>query len=127
MAATEISYTRSGGGDQREKLYQNEFRDLLRHSAVLAMKRRLSNTLDESDFDFAYRDLLSSRNVDWTRQIVGALTLLGSGAIISCAVGYFPSCKTASDAAPPIGGLVFGMLIGALGVFIQWWPQWRRN
>src|SRR6202163_391337 len=127
MPEAPISYTRSNGGDQRERIYQNEFRDLLRHSAVCAMKRRLSKTLDESDFDTAYRDLLSSRHVDWTRQVVGAVTVLVGGGVISWAVGYFPGCKSASDAIPAIGLVLLGLTIGAVGCFVQWWPHWRAS
>ena len=77
-------------GEQREAKYRKDFAEQLRQVArQCAVRRGASNSLDESDFDAAYRHLLSSARDDkWDRirKIVANLAVFGSGACLPLGV-----------------------------------------
>lgn len=110
MPGEPISFWKSIGGKEREIHCRNEFNELLLHRAVCEMRRRRSSTLDETDFDSAFRELLAPRSIDWVRQLIGTALLFGGGALVSIGGGNIP----------------IGILAGITGVFIQYWPHWKR-
>ena len=99
-------------GTKREDGYQKQFAGQLRAEAqIFAQRRGAPKSLDESDFDSAYRHLLATHQdtwADWIRKGICKLVLAFSGAII------------------PVGGVliyvdkgsVAGWALGAAGVIL---------
>lgn len=118
-----IDFKRSDSGLDKGEDCKSKYADLLLLWAVARAKRRGSRTLDESDFENAHRDLLQAAAMDWPRQLVGVSVLVAAGGICSWGVGYWGKSASAADFV--FGGvlLAFGIGLGVLGGFIQFWPR----
>jgi hypothetical protein len=125
-AVAALKYRISEDGVNKQEALQREFKDLLRASAVIAMRRRRSTNMDETDFESSMRELITAREFDWTRSSIGNGLILLAGAAFSWGVSYFPHCKIWQDAATGISICLIAVLLGAAGLFIQFWPRWKK-
>ncbi|MEX0939320.1 MAG: hypothetical protein WDZ59_15765 [Pirellulales bacterium] len=112
------TYRASDGGTAREEQCRTDFADCLMVLAVANMKRRGSQTLDESDFDTAYRELLSAKHTDWIRQIGGSVMSIFGAFAFSTSVTLKPTWVWLWAAA--------GAALILCGLFIQHYPHWKK-
>ena len=119
----QVQYELSGRGDQRYKDLGDEFDNLLRLQAVASAKRRRSKTVDESDFEEAFRELIGGRQVDFARQMISAVLYVVAGGGASWAVNAYTSVDVPD--AEGHWALVTMFACGGLAAFIQHWRGWR--
>lgn len=119
----QVQYELSGRGDLRYKELGDELDRLLRLEAVAWAKRRGSKTVDESDFDHAYRELVGQRKVDFARQLISAVLYVLAGGGASWAVNAYTSTEVPD--AQGHWALLTMLVCGGLAAFVQHWRGWN--
>lgn len=119
----QVKYDISAGGEKRVEQLRTELDNLLHLESVAWAKRRRSQTVDESDFEHAFRELVGQRKVDFARQLISAVLYVVAGGCASWAVNAY----TSSDAPNAQGhwGIVTMLACGGLAAFVQHWRGWH--
>lgn len=80
-------------------------------------------TLDESDFEQGFRDLVGARKVDFARQAISALLYVVAGGCASWAVNAYTSADVPDGQGHWAIGTMF--ISGGLAAFVQHWRGWH--
>lgn len=116
-------YDISDRGGERYKELAQELDGLLRLEAVAWAKRRRSKTVDESDFEQGFRDLVGQRKIDFARQLLSAVLYVLAGGCASWAVNAYTSTEVPKSQGHWATATMF--ICGALGAFVQHWRGWH--
>lgn len=115
----QVKYDISARGIAREDELRGELDSLLHLGSVACAKRRRSQTVDESDFEQGFREIVGRRQVDLARQIISTILYLVAGGCASWAVNVFTG--TNQSAGQGYWAIIAMAACGALGGFIQFW------
>jgi len=118
----QAQYDISVKGGEREAQLAQELYNLLHLEAVAWAKRRRSKTVDESDFEHGFRELVEQRKVDFARQLISAVLYVLAGGCASWAVNAYTSVEVPN--AQGHWALVTMLACGALAAFVQHWRGW---
>lgn len=121
MARREIKYDVSANGTQREDQLRKELETLLHLQSVSCAKRRQSQTVDESDFEHGFRQLVGRKKVDFARQCISAVLFLLAGGGASWAVNAYMAVPPGATAHWACASAI---ACGLLAAFVQHWPGW---
>ncbi|MGH7136817.1 MAG: hypothetical protein ACREHD_13845 [Pirellulales bacterium] len=119
----QVQYDVSDRGGARYEQLLNEFDGLLHLEAVAWAKRRRSKTVDESDFEHGFRELVGQRKVDFARQLISAVLYVVAGGCASWAVNAYTSVEVPN--AQGHWAVVTMFACGGLAAFVQHWRGWN--
>lgn len=114
-----LQFEISGRGIDKRMACHKEFERLLVTTSIVYMRRRDSNTLDESDIANAYRHLLASHGKDWLREIFSAFVILIGGVVIAIGAALAIEEKTRTGG---VWSLIGGTFVSVLGFLFQHYP-----
>ncbi|HVA45769.1 MAG TPA: hypothetical protein VNH11_05220 [Pirellulales bacterium] len=119
----QIKYDTSLKGGEREEALLTELDNLLHLEAVAWSRRRRSQTVDESDFEHGFRELVGGRKVDFARQLISAVLYVLSGGGASWAVNAYTSSEVPNSQGH--WAAVTMLACGGLAAFVQHWRGWN--
>jgi hypothetical protein len=119
----------SDSGEREEKSRRTLFEDLLRSQAVILMRKRGSNTLDETDFQHAWSRLLEWRGKEWRREAIGEVGVFGGGLLVASGSSLILAMPTAWEwsnllhplRCPGAPLLIAGLAVALLAIMIRHW------
>lgn len=117
----QVQYEFSARGEQRYQQLGNELNGMLRLEAVAWAKRRLSKTVDESDVEHGFREMVGQRKVGFARQTISAILYVVAGGITSWAVNAYGNGESANGH----WAALIALACAGVAAFIQYWPGWR--
>jgi hypothetical protein len=105
----------SAAAEEKERQLRHEFNGLFRNKAIESMRRRAGETLDSSDVETAYRDLVAQKRENWrdwlTKGFGSFIVLVGS---TFWGYGVRLITATPSELRPGMALISAGLLLAVL-------------